>query len=89
MYLTMPIPDILQNFFRVLSVANCSFVPNIFEFFIEDSSLAPPVKFAEEEQATNFLLTAGDALGLVLVNASLLGAVAILALVKPTPGVQK
>jgi len=70
-------------------MANCGFMPNIFEFFIEDASLTPPVKFAEEGQATNFLLTAGDALGVVITNLILLGGVAILALIKPTPGLRK
>ena len=63
-------------------------MPNIFEFFIEDSDLSPPVKLAEEGQATNFLLTAGDVLGIVITNLCFLFLVVVLALCKPTSGMR-
>lgn len=39
--------------------------------------------------ATNFLLTAGDVLGVVIINLCLLAVVTLIAFIKPTPGIQK
>ena len=72
LYINIPLPQILKKFFRILSLSNASFMPNIFDYFVEDAELPPPPKFAEEDEGTNFLLTAGDVLGVILSNFALL-----------------
>lgn len=59
-YVSITVPLVLREFFRILSFANGSMFPNLMEFFIEDVQVSQPERFVEEEAATNFLLSSGD-----------------------------
>ena len=59
-YLTAESPYLLTELFRLLSIVNGDFMPDIFPEFIEGTGIDPPTKFAEEGLSSNFFINAGS-----------------------------
>ena len=73
-YLTVIDSDMLTSAFGLMNFSNGDFLPNFFEFFIEEDDIEPPKIFAEDESSTNFLLNAGPIIGAFLTNILLFAA---------------
>jgi hypothetical protein len=65
--MSVPLTELLREFCRVLSFANLSVLPNVFELFVDDEFPDPPKRFEQEKCSSTFLLEAGNVLTLVLV----------------------
>ena len=59
-YISITVPLVLREFFRILSFANMGMFPNVMEIFVIDTEAPPPPRFVEEEASSNFLLGIGD-----------------------------
>ena len=59
LYLSLNMPLVLRVFFRLLSLVNGDFIPDVFGYFIEETGIDPPTRFADEELSSNFFLNAG------------------------------
>jgi hypothetical protein len=59
-YITVNIPEALRRFFAILSFANLSIFPNMFNYFVEDAYISPPPRFVEQSNASVYLLNTGD-----------------------------
>ena len=71
-YIAVIDSDRLTSAFGLMNFSNGDFLPNFFEFFIEEDDIEAPEIFAEDGSSTNFLLNAGPIVGAFLTNFLLL-----------------
>ena len=74
-YLSVIDSERLTSVFGEMNFSNGDFIPNPFEYFIEEDSYDPPEIFEDDDLSTNFLLTAGNILSVFLINILLIAVV--------------
>ena len=67
-YLAVIDSERLKSVFGEMNFSNGDFIPNPFEYFIEEDDYNPPEIFEDDDLSTNFLLTAGSILAVFLTN---------------------